>query len=293
MRRTSKRHLGATAVEPTTDDEHTLNANEIGEILGALRLPKEQLVQRFMDKQPFILGKHDPQGQMFDGRIEQIQYMALKPTMLWGTLQSFNEMKVIVSSLMMGLALTLLLSAQAPGPGGCGSWTDDTCKWISSVHDWMSLLAFYLHFKQLFLSMSSGRVLATVPPHRLHKFMAQSAKLEPQPVLNREDHFIIGIWVLFVALGLHMLLRHPGPQGIVEAAVFPLFAIYNAFIKDLTRLSFRMRILWGLGWGHFSFGNRWKLKQPDVLVRIGTAATELADDIEAAMRAGDESDDEE
>lgn len=242
-------------------------------VIASLRMPARDIVQRMKDKPPFNLGTSDGN----DGRLEQVMYLALKPDMLWNTMQSFNEMKVIIASLMMALSLTMLLLSR---PAQCGEWTDNTCRWIGTAADWVSFLSFLLFFRQLFASFSSGRVLATVPPHRLHEFMAACTSMEPRTPLNVETDFTTGIFVLFQSVGLHLLLLHPGIQGIIEAVMCPLLC-FMVLVGDLRKLSWRTRVLWGLGWGHMFLPST--LYRESTLDRIGQAASDLADDIEAAV----------
>ena len=260
-------------LEADVATEGVLMGTSTQAVIASLRMPAQDIVRRMKDEPPFNLGK----AAGDDGRLEQIMYLALKPDRLWNTMQSFNEMKVIIASLMMGLSLTMLLMSR---PTQCGEWTEATCRWLGVAADWVSFLSFLLFFRQLFASFSSGRVLATVPPHRLHEFMAESTSTEPRTPLNMENDFTLGILVLFASVGLHFLLLHPGIQGIIEAVACPLLCFW-CFLGDLRKLSWRTRVLWGLGWGHVFLNST--LARESTLDRIGQAASDLADDIEAAV----------
>ena len=266
----SSKLFGRTAQDADTGPP--LQTDSIREAVVALRLPPAELVTRMYVKEPFILGKSSPD----DGRLEQLQLLALRPDALWHTMQGFNESKIIVSTLIMALALTLL---ELSPPDTCGVWPYEACDWIKSVADWLALLSLIQHFIQVCRSHSSTRVLATVPPHRIHAFVADTCR-DRKSQFNREGAFWMGCMVMFPAVGLHLLLRRPGPQGIVEAVVATVLPIVYQ-LRETFQISFQTRILWSLGWGHYS-EKTWRKEA--VLRRIGKYATELADDIEAAVQ---------
>jgi hypothetical protein len=159
-------------------------------VVDELRMPPQSMLQRMRDKAPFALGKSSKD----DGRLEQLQMLALKPETLWNTMQVYNETRIIVAALMMGLSLTLLFGAR-PTDGGAW-WSPSTMHWLGSVTDWISMLAFFMYFYQLMVSFSSSRVYATVPPHRLHEFIAEVTAMNPRPDLNREDTQNLGFFVM-------------------------------------------------------------------------------------------------
>jgi hypothetical protein len=240
-------------------------------VVDALRMPPQSMLQRMRDKAPFALGKSSKD----DGRLEQLQMLALKPETLWNTMQVYNETRIIVAALMMGLSLTLLFGAR-PTDGGAW-WSPSTMHWLGSVTDWISMLAFFMYFYQLMVSFSSSRVYATVPPHRLHEFIAEVTAMNPRPDLNREDTQNLGFFVMLIGIGMQLVLRHPGPQGIVEGVLF--VAVSGAsFARMIFGLSWHTRILWSVAWGHHPK----RFDQEPTLKRIGRCAVELADDIEAA-----------
>lgn len=257
-------------VRPASHDTE-LAGTAVKAVVDALRMPPQSMLQRMRDKAPFALGKSGGD----DGRLEQLQMMALKPETLWNTMQVYNETRIIVAALMMGLSLTLLFGAR-PTDGG-GWWSLTTMYWLGCVTDWISMLAFFMYFYQLMVSFSSSRVYATVPPHRLHEFIAEVTALNPRPDLNREDTQNVGFFVMLIAIGMQLVIRHPGPQGIVEGV---LFAVVSAtiFVRMIFHLSWQTRILWGVAWGHHPK----RYDQAATLERIGRYAAELADDIEAA-----------
>ena len=258
-------------VESSSQDNIELESSvAIAASVAALRLPPQTLLQRMKDKPHFVLGKSAGN----DGRLEQVQLLALPPDVLWNTMQQYNELRIIVASLLMGFSLTLLLLTAHES---CGEWPASTCYWLSCVADWLSFLCLFMMFLQIFVSMTSSRIYATVPPHRIHEFVADCTALEPRPFLNQEGFLNLGMFVMFVAAGFRMLLKHPGPQGIVECVLISVMPF--VFVLYIARdLSWQTRSLFGLAWGHQPGSSA---KREATLARIKKYAAELADDIDA------------
>jgi hypothetical protein len=268
---TMRARKGISTEEAARRPSRSLIGRATQGVLDALRMPPRDMYDRMKDKKPFALGKSEND----DGRLEHLQLLALKPDVLWQAMQSYSEIRIVVASLLMGVGLTLL---QLPRAAECGPWAPDTCYWLGSVADWLSLLCILLMFMQLICSLFSMRICATVPPHRMHEFIAECTGLVPRPMLNREDMLNGGMFIMFFALGINMVLRHPGIQGLVEGvaiSVVPFGVVYKMALS----MSFQTRILWSVAWGHHPH----KFKQEATLLRIGQHAGELASDIEAAL----------
>ena len=242
---------------------------------AALRLPPQTMLQRMKDKQPFLLGKSNGG----DGRLEQLQLLALPPEMLWHSMQQYNEVRIIVASLLMGCSLTLLLAGARPET--CGEWSVSTCYLLGCVADWLAMLCVFMMFVQIFVCMLSARIYATVPPHRIHDFVAESTALEPRPLLNQEAFLNTGMFIMFVAAGFHMLLKHPGPQGIVECVVVSVVP-FVTMMYIASDMSYSLRTLFGVAWGWQPTSSK---KRELVLERVQKYAAELANDIDMVTGA--------
>ena len=115
------------------------------------------------------------------------------------------------------------------------------------------MLSILLMFTQLMCSLFSLRICATVPPHRLHEFIAECTGLVPRPMLNQEGMLNMGMFIIFCALGVNMVLRHPGVQGIIEGVLIAVVPFYIV-LRLAFGMSFQTRILWSVAWGRASAG---------------------------------------